>query len=373
MTNVNGKFMFEAYGGLDGQNVLAGLWISDGTPAGTKIVKTLPTRLWNFVASNGVLYFTYGWGGDLWRSDGTAAGTYLLKTMNSSGGFFDANGTLYFVAGAAASRLHKSDGTADGTVGVSDVTVVGEMTHVNGIVYFVGNDGVHGNELWRSDGTAAGTYMVEDTNPDQTIMPSWLTSYQNTLLYAAVAPDLGLSLWRTQNTEAGASPVTPVNARTGNSDPDQIAATSAIGPNGTVYFVADDKIHGRELWISDGTAPGTKLLADIHPGAAGSSISSLTMVNETLFFTVDDPVCGPELWKSDGTTEGTRLVRDINPGGGGSSPQYLTAVDDLLYFIAYDDNHGMELWKSDGTEAGTVLVRDMVAGPREPSWGHHPP
>ena len=36
--------------------------------------------------------------------------------------------------------------------------------------------------------------------------------------------------------------------------------------NGTVYFVANDGIHGRELWKTDGTDGGTVLVKDIKPG-----------------------------------------------------------------------------------------------------------
>ena len=42
--------------------------------------------------------------------------------------------------------------------------------------------------------------------------------------------------------------------------------SSLTGVGGTLFFTADDGIHGRELWKSDGTRAGTVLVKDIHPG-----------------------------------------------------------------------------------------------------------
>ena len=40
---------------------------------------------------------------------------------------------------------------------------------------------------------------------------------------------------------------------------------------GTLFFTANDGIHGLELWKSDGTAAGTVLVKDIRPGATAAT------------------------------------------------------------------------------------------------------
>src|SRR5262245_16839844 len=53
------------------------------------------------------------------------------------------------------------------------------------------------------------------------------------------------------------------------------------------------------------------LLKDIIPGSVGSTPDYLTAVGRMLFFAADDGVHARELWKSDGTPPGTTLVKDI--------------------------------------------------------------
>ena len=131
----------------------------------------------------------------------------------------------------------------------------------------------------------------------------------------------------------------------------------------TMYFTASGSATGRELWKTDGTTAGTKIVKDIQIGINGSGITGLTNVNGTLFFRASGGREGYELWRSDGTDAGTVLVRDIRTGNNqSSSPSNLVNVGGVLFFTADDGNNGVELWQSDGTNAGTVMVRDIRAG-----------
>ena len=110
-----------------------------------------------------------------------------------------------------------------------------------------------------------------------------------------------------------------------------------------------------------GAASAPNLVKNINPYGS-SNPSELTRVGRTLFFAANDRVHGVELWKSDGTAAGTKMVRDIRSGAKGSAPMNLVNVAGLLFFTAQDGVHGRELWKSDGTRAGTVLVKDLFYG-----------
>jgi len=130
-------------------------------------------------------------------------------------------------------------------------------------------------------------------------------------------------------------------------------------------FVADDNVHGEELWISDGTPAGTHLLRDVNAGKASSEIRGFTVVNGVAYFYADDGVNGRELWRSDGSYAGTHIVANIGPGAqdkGGVEYASITTAGGVLYFTADEGVHGEELWRSDGTAAGTTIVADIVAG-----------
>ena len=340
------------------------LWKTDGTEAGTQLVKDIfrgsgSSLTQVFTTLNDRLYFQafepeHGFG--LWSSDGTSEGTQFISNAVTSSELISAHGRLYLSGDDAAGNweLWTSDGTATGTGIVKDIWPGEEdskpdsLTAVGQSVFFAANDGTSGVELWKTDGTEAGTVLVKDIRAGEPgSFPQELTNVGGILYFTTLNPSdpRMKDLWRSDGTEQGTLFVKTIDR--GNQRSFQL---TDVG--GNLFFVARDAINGFELWKSDGSEAGTRPVADINPGLADSSPSWLTSDGSRLFFSAYDSTHGRELWVSDGTAQGTNLVRDIAPNAANASPAELVALGGSIYFTI-----GRELWRSDGTENGTTLVR----------------
>lgn len=369
---VGANYFFTAWDATHGIE----LWTTDGTEAGTTFVKdtnpgTFGGQFLSMTAVDGLLFFASDNGKELWRSDGTEGGTIRLLDLTTPiyspvNSLTEFEGKLFFtVLDNGLTTLWSSDGTVAGTTRVFDTTLsttftsIYALTNANGILYFSGDDGFHGVEPWRSDGTEAGTSLLAD-----------------------VAPGTASSLTRT--------------------------ADIFLHSSGRTYFFANDGVHGRELWQTNGTAVGTSLVIDLRPGAEGSITSGtkpeivstgddfyfaasgsngsqlwrsngtaattvavgaafglqtptwLTNVAGVLMFSGVTPEKGSQLWRSTTTPDGAAQVLEILPGNSGTNVQNLTNVGGVLYFLARNAWSGPFItWTSNGTTAGTVPLESV--------------
>ncbi|MFL5909074.1 MAG: ELWxxDGT repeat protein [Gaiellaceae bacterium] len=265
------------------------LWRTDGTTEGTVALTTHSgttasavhaSNIGNFAVVGQTLLFSAEeetHGNELWRSDGTVAGTLMVKDIvpgidrSLPRDFVVIGGVAVFAAG---NDLWRSDGTADGTMFVSPAEPRSlDNVEAGGYLYYAGDDGVHGLEPWRTDGTPGGTTIVSDIAPGlDRSGPAWFTDLGGTVFFAADDGVNGDELWKTDGTEAGTSMVANI-APVGGSGP------SALFPLGnTLFFVADDQTHGAELWKT--SIPATSI-AGFTP-ALGPPGTTVTVSGKSL-------------------------------------------------------------------------------------------
>jgi ELWxxDGT repeat protein len=281
------------------------LWMSDGTT--TALVKDvrpgsqsgLDTSFSDLTNVGGTLYFvaTDGLdvdGRELWKSDGTAAGTVMVKDI-ATGHDVNNNNNAYE---SDPAYLTNVNGTLFFAARDDNATVA------------------HGNELWKSDGTAAGTTMVADiVSGSGSSFPIGLTNVSGSLFFFAYTPASNYQLWKSDGTAAGTVMVKTINP-TGSAYVTGI--TAPVNVNGVLYFAADDGVHGTELWRSDRSAAGTVMVSDLNQQAAGAGTASstpvdLTNVNGTLYF-IADIGNGPTLYK---TARNSNTITAVSVAGSG--------------------------------------------------------
>ncbi len=126
---------------------------------------------------------------------------------------------------------------------------------------------------------------------------------------------------------------------------------------GESLVALDDGVRGLELWATDGTPAGTRIVFEFVGGPAGAVFhSSSSQVAGTLL--VVDRGLGLEMWQSDGTTNGTRLLFSASRLGATflEAPNTPLQIGGQWVFNADGD-----LWISDGTFAGTAPVLMQTA------------
>ena len=374
LTVANGLLFFNADDGIYGKE----LWKTDGTVSGTQLVKDIyvefePTKSSDpFIINSldGYLIFlaeTPDYGKELWRSDGTAAGTQMIKEINigiggisnspsySKEGIVVAN-VLYFPLndGINGQELWKTDATADGTVMVKDINAgfqnssPDKFFEMGGSVFFRATGS---GKIWKTDGTEAGTISIDDNGA----AVSGFASLNGNLYYG------------------GINGLVKSNGNPGNTNTikNDITVTAFVGAIGTkLYFFAkstESEIEiekGIELWQTDGSTVSRVLDLNISESKdAVESNNPPILLDGSKFYFAGNAGLGFKIFQSDGTSAGTSMLKDVSTTGnykevsGGFTFAMDSLEDNVIFPIR---NVNRELWKSDGTLAGTSMIDEIA-------------
>ncbi len=345
-------------------------WITDGTAAGTYLVKDINPGTGNsdpfgFGHVGGKTIFDAGEptrGAELWVSDGTSAGTTLLKELVPGAGDGDSGLPMFSFTLHCRALVCLTYGNLDAP----------EM--LNGELYFTGNRQVTADTgetenqsgIWKSNGTAAGTQFV-----DRVSGGGGLTALDNRILMRGETFNRsGIELHAVDaNGVTEVANLHGVPADDPNQTGDRIS-WSSLPDNFTrvgnrAFFNASSIHSGHELWVSDGTTTNTRQVADLSPGGeSDTAFGYAAEVDGELYFIAGTPAEGLELWRSDGTQAGTRIAAEINPGPESSlaSDTGFVELAGHVYFAGVDAEHGAELWRVAKSGSEPELVRDINPG-----------
>jgi ELWxxDGT repeat protein len=226
------------------------------------------------------------------------------------------------------------------------------------------------------DGTPEGTHLIADINPgsgSSTAQAGAISSPPQSgfvslgngrALFAATDDLSGFEPWVTDGTVKGTHLVADINPGPDNGTPQYSFGSLSLG-DGRALFTATDGVHGNEPWVTDGTAAGTQLLANINLGAAGAgALSFFDLGGGRALFLAKDAAHGHEPWVTDGTPGGTHLLADINLGPEGSFAGVggFVALNDHHVLFAASQGTSRDLWVTDGTSQGTHLAVKLDAG-----------
>lgn len=441
------------------------VWRTDGTAAGTTFLELPVGVVMNqsdLSSASGAFWFRGLKDGDFepWRSDGTVAGTAQVADIEDYPATLDGVGSVY--GGTASFALFRG-ATAKGGAGLFAVSgggVGSGVTALEGVevavppasglypndvwvtlgerIVFLGEDAEHGEEIWVTDGAPEGTARLPEILPGPgELSTDELVLHEGLVYFGAYSPESGVELWYTDGETSGlAADVTPgtngtwprffasIGTNLYFAGDESLYVTPGLGkPVRLVtdrlhtprYFtgVGDDVLftdatltHGRELWITDGTEAGTRLLVDLEPGEGSSDPRGLLTLGERVLFrtqlaadagearlwTTDGTVAGTEpllpgdeapfaygavvvhdraffagtkdgiarLYTTDGTPAGTEEVLAFPPDSSLGLPAWVGG--DVVVFAARTPELGTEVWRSDGTAEGTYPITEIVPG-----------
>jgi len=352
------------------------LWRSDGTAAGTFLLKEFSNTTsypldigsdlsdyYNYSILGNEMFFsgyTTASGKELWKSDGTVAGTVMVKDITTGAGntpmdAFTRLGTdVYFFTGTG--QLWKSDGTNAGTVNIPlpaglVVYMYNTMVEFNGKLIFLGYDATNGMEPWITDGTTSGTHIIKNISPQTSYYYTWKNFAFRKIPGGVLLPiqttgdtsNTMLTLWKTDGTDVGTVQLSPTDAIQGST-----SDTFAMN-NESLYTYNGGTM--QTIFKTNYQENGYQILSHTNP-----VVESFFNFKNTLWFSsgfINYTQDQKEPWRSDGTQAVKTL--DIRPGLFPSLPFGYFEINNNLYFFA-NDGSGNKLYKfvEDFTFNGSV-------------------
>lgn len=353
--SIDGIVYYTADDVVDGWQV----WKTDGTAAGTSMVSDInaagggcqPSDLTDY---NGTLYFiTAVFTGtnieqDLYKTDGTPGGTTLVAA-NVQTAPIQLGNELYFIAYDSSSNitnLYETNGT---TAGTATIPGVFNFSGATGSIPMV---------------TMGGNLYLEIGSEILQVTPAGQTQVVATLPAAPDPSDPELyDLYATDNaiyfTDNDPYVQSPLALFANDGSPGSTSVVFSNGSNYDVVYAAapagDDLIFldGQTLYSSNGTAAGTYA---IGPDSILATVGNNEYFEGGSGFDPDNPDPDSELWITDGTPAGTKIVApSVGVGWTSIMGENVLVANNSLYFVGANG----EFYQTDGT--ATAWINPLIS------------
>ncbi len=208
-------------------------------------------------------------------------------------------------------------------------------------------------DLWATDGSEEGTFDFnkQDYWPSgEAIAVDAYAMLDSTLFVVAKDSHYGFEIWRTRFSDISET------YRLTDIPSDNVTAfldfniSEPMLINDRLLFLVSGYNFSYQLWSTDGTVEGTFLVKEFLNAFLSYSYPrkiKTYAINNKGYFSMNLEETGTELWQTDGTEEGTKMLFDLNKGAASSSPIDLTFFHDKIIFAATSDEVGRQLWSFD--------------------------
>lgn len=346
-------------------------WVSDGTAAGTKMLKNImpgnTSSMGNskFIKLNNKIYFdsngngvSTAYGDYIWETDGTEAGTVLFNTPPGTELYGkSSDGThLILTKPNYGNRYWITNGNSSQTFEITDIGMPynNSFINLNSKIYLTGYNPKNGTELFSVNPISQTSSLAIDISRFESSAPHSFGILDNEFIFIAADRQYNNQLYkRNKNTQ-------------------QLERLSTFGNTSFMGMFSDNKDTffkvGNYLYTKNGTpnprsgmyrTAGTEIYSEglsTPPGTVTYDNSFYVNLNDnTLLFSGYNNVIGTELWKIDNDTDTAVLVKDISTDNMGSlynTDSQTAVLNGFAYFVA-KENGKLGIWKSDGTSAGT--------------------
>lgn len=348
-------------------------WISDGTVAGTKILKDIYPGTTSSMSINqkflkvgNKIYFDCsanginpGYGNYIWETDGTETGTVLFNTPTNNVLYGKSSEGQYLILTKPNewNRFWITNGNSSQTF---EMSALG-MTASNGVVdfnsklYLAGSSPKNGMELYSLDPSAQSAILVSDISRFESSSPHSYKLLNDNLVFIAADREFNNQFYkRDKNTQQ----ITRITNFTNGS----FGGGMYTNFNDMLFKVGNflytknntpNPVSG--FYRTDGTSTNSVVISTGNTVIYDNTFF-INLNDNTLLFSGYNNVLGTELWKIDNNSSTVVLVKDISTESMGSmynTDPKTTVLNGYAYFVARQ-NGKLGIWKSDGTEGNTT-------------------